>query len=255
MEIDWELSAESCLDAINRKNLSALRAMFHPECVHTQPNDQQISGLDHVIHFWNQRFKSHPDLRFEKNEFYLLPDTAFLLAYLSADSAYFPITIKMRFQEDKIVSWQEFSPQLPENSKINPMPEADNRVTGLGGVFFRSPDPQKLIAWYDEHLGTTFGSETYQVFRWRPREQPEAIGSTTFSIFPQTTNYFAPSNASFMLNFRVNDLEAFLEKLQNSGIPTVGKPEAFEYGKFAWILDPDGNKIELWEPGDETLFD
>jgi predicted enzyme related to lactoylglutathione lyase len=127
------------------------------------------------------------------------------------------------------------------------------RVTGLGGVFFKAKEPKVITEWYDKHLGLNFGSNTWSTFKWRERENPEQIGRTEFSIFSEKTEYYAPSKSPFMLNFRVENLEKLLEILRGEGVTIVGEMETFDYGKFGWILDPEGNKIELWEPIDDVL--
>jgi predicted enzyme related to lactoylglutathione lyase len=121
------------------------------------------------------------------------------------------------------------------------------RVTGIGGVFFKSKDPERLYVWYEKHLGlkrdpATGGSAV--LFRW----SEDSDGVTVWSIMPDSTTYFAPSQAGFMINFRVADLDALLELLRQEGVEIDPKRENADYGRFAWIMDPDGNRIELWEP-------
>lgn len=128
------------------------------------------------------------------------------------------------------------------------------RVTGLGGVFFKCDDPKKMKEWYQNHLGIQNG-EYGAMFEWREKESPEQIGTTTWSPFSKESTYFAPSEKDFMFNYRVHDLENLLVVLKEEGVQQVGEMESFEYGKFAWIMDPEGNKIELWEPVDQPLID
>jgi predicted enzyme related to lactoylglutathione lyase len=122
------------------------------------------------------------------------------------------------------------------------------RVTGLGGVFFKSADPKNLTAWYTKHLGV--GDST---FRWidpaKPDEKEHA--HTIWSPFKESTPYFAPSEKQFMLNYRVENLVELLAVLKEEGVQIVGEMQEYPYGKFGWIMDPEGNKIELWEPKDE----
>lgn len=120
------------------------------------------------------------------------------------------------------------------------------RVTGIGGVFFKSEDPKQLKAWYQKHL------EVGEVFQWTDLNQPDAKApaQTIWSPFKKDTTYFAPSEKPFMLNYRVHDLRALLAVLREEGVTIVGEVEEHPYGKFGWILDPEGNKIELWEPID-----
>jgi predicted enzyme related to lactoylglutathione lyase len=122
------------------------------------------------------------------------------------------------------------------------------RVTGIGGVFFKAKDPEKLKAWYAEKLGVKIEDYGGCAFNWS--EDPTPHGMTIWSIFPAEaeTDYFAPSQAGFMVNFRVKDLDAMMAQLVSAGVEQVGQIENIEYGRFGWVLDPEGNKIELWQP-------
>ena len=124
------------------------------------------------------------------------------------------------------------------------------RVTGIGGVFLKAENPERLYEWYEKHLGIKRephgqGAALY----WREDENPEKRGMTVWALFEKHSNYFDPSRAPFMLNYRVDDLDALLEALRAEGIEI--KREDSDYGRFAWIIDPEGNKIELWEPPKE----
>ena len=120
------------------------------------------------------------------------------------------------------------------------------RVTGIGGIFFKSADPQALSAWYRDHLGLDTADWGGALFPWDGEGSPP--GMTIWSPFEQDTSYMAPSTASFMVNFRVADLDALLAALREEGCNVVGDPQVSEQGKFGWVLDPEGNKVELWEP-------
>ena len=122
------------------------------------------------------------------------------------------------------------------------------RVTGIGGIFFKSSDTKALQEWYAKHLGITSSPETGTIFEWRAAEDPEVRGQTVWSLFKQDTKYFEPSTKDFMFNYRVENLVWLLDELRKEGVTVVGKIEEYDYGKFGWILDPEGNKIELWEP-------
>jgi predicted enzyme related to lactoylglutathione lyase len=124
------------------------------------------------------------------------------------------------------------------------------RISGIGGIFFKSADPKKLQAWYDKHLGLSMTGSGYHSFLWKDTPEPEK-GRTEFSIFNNTTDYLNPSTSSFMINFRVENLVELLQVLKEEGVTQVGNMDEYSYGKFAWIMDPDGNKIELWEPVDD----
>lgn len=116
------------------------------------------------------------------------------------------------------------------------------RVTGIGGIFFKSPDPKALTAWYQRHLGVTPGWDTGAMFKW------EGPGTTIWSPFGAETKYFEPSRSSFMINFRVADLGRMLEQLRAGGVVVDDKTDESEHGKFGWCMDLDGNRVELWEP-------
>ena len=122
------------------------------------------------------------------------------------------------------------------------------RVTGIGGVFFKSKDPKALGAWYKAHLGIEVEEWGGAAFRWKGTENPEGVGITVWSPFSAETNYFAPSTAPFMINYRVEDLHALLAALRSEGVQVEDKVEESEHGKFGWAIDPDGNKLELWQP-------
>ena len=126
------------------------------------------------------------------------------------------------------------------------------RVTGLGGVFFKCEDPVKIKTWYREHLGIE-SDQHGGMFEWRDSNAPDKKCYTAWSPFSMKSNYFAPSEKPFMFNYRVDNLRALLDVLRSEGVETVGEIEEYNYGKFGWILDPEGNKIELWEPVDEKL--
>lgn len=122
-----------------------------------------------------------------------------------------------------------------------------NRVTGLGGFFFKTKDPDGIKNWYNTHLG--LNTDAYGcTFHWKDDAGNEC--STQWSPFKDDTKYFSPSKKEFMMNFRVENLVELMAILKKEGVKIVGEIEEYEYGKFGWVLDPEGNKIELWEPVD-----
>jgi predicted enzyme related to lactoylglutathione lyase len=126
------------------------------------------------------------------------------------------------------------------------------RVTGLGGVFFKTTDPKKTKEWYGKHLGLPvddYGAS----FQWLEVDKYDAKtpAVTAWSPFAADTKYFQPSEKAFMFNYRVENLVELLKLLKEEGVEIVGEMQEYPYGKFGWIMDPDGNKIELWEPKDE----
>jgi D-3-phosphoglycerate dehydrogenase len=124
-------------------------------------------------------------------------------------------------------------------------------VTGIGGFFFKAENSKELVAWYGKHLG--LNTDDYgSTFWWKDKDGNDC--STQWSPFKDDTDYFEPSKKQFMQNFRVADLDALLEKLKADGVQVIRDPQSFDYGKFGWILDPEGNKIELWEPKDSAFL-
>lgn len=119
------------------------------------------------------------------------------------------------------------------------------KVTGIGGVFFQSKDPAALKAWYSKHLGLAM-NEHGHMFEWKTLESRRGV--TQWSVMKEGSNYFAPSPARFMINYRVADLDSLLVELRRDGVTILDDVDSSEYGKFVHILDGDGNKVELWQP-------
>ncbi len=122
------------------------------------------------------------------------------------------------------------------------------RVTGIGGVFFKAKDAPALRAWYQRHLGIDVQVWGGTSFAWADAQGKPTAGSTVWSICPQESDQFAPSSASFQINYRVADLHGLIQVLRDEGCQVLDKIEDSEYGKFAWVIDPEGNRVELWEP-------
>jgi catechol 2,3-dioxygenase-like lactoylglutathione lyase family enzyme len=121
------------------------------------------------------------------------------------------------------------------------------RVTGIGGIFIRANDPKGLVEWYRDHLGVEPEWETGVCFRWGG-DAPAREGMTVWSTFPDDTPYFGPGAQTFMVNYRVGDLDAMLAQLRAAGVPVDEKVDESEFGKFGWATDPEGNRFELWQP-------
>ncbi len=126
------------------------------------------------------------------------------------------------------------------------------KVTGIGGIFFRCEDPDGIKKWYAKNLGiatTKYGSS----FEFRNAHRPEEINYLQWSPFDHNTEYFDPSNKEFMINYRVQNIEKLVDQLRENGVEVVDDIETYDYGKFVHIMDPEGNKIELWEPIDRVF--
>jgi predicted enzyme related to lactoylglutathione lyase len=122
------------------------------------------------------------------------------------------------------------------------------KVTGIGGVFFKSKDPKATQAWYAERLGVPVHAGGVMMFEWEDPQHPKREGQTVLAPFADDTKYFSPSTSPYMINFRVRDLDAMLTQLRAAGVTVDDKVEESEFGRFGWIMDPDGNRIELWQP-------
>jgi len=131
------------------------------------------------------------------------------------------------------------------------------RVTGIGGVFFKSRDPEALKQWYVRHLGFPLSDDGGVTFSWDPNDGKK--GATVWAPFPRDTDYFKPSETpfadevsgntcQFMINYRVENLDALLAQLRTEGVTVEARVEDYDYGRFGWIMDPEGNRIELWQP-------
>jgi predicted enzyme related to lactoylglutathione lyase len=122
------------------------------------------------------------------------------------------------------------------------------RVTGIGGIFFKATDAPALLAWYKRHLGIDVQDWGGTAFRWAGGDDQPVAGTTVWSIGSAQSDPFAPSPSAFMVNYRVEDLHALVKTLREEGCNVLDKTDDSEYGKFAWVIDPEGNKVELWQP-------
>jgi predicted enzyme related to lactoylglutathione lyase len=119
------------------------------------------------------------------------------------------------------------------------------KATGVGGVFLRAKDPDALYRWYEQHLGIPRSADGAFMFMGE-----QAQGVTVFAFFPMETDYFGPGNKAVMINFRVDDLDGVLKRLRAAGVEVDARQEDYSYGRFGWFADPEGNRVELWEPKD-----
>jgi predicted enzyme related to lactoylglutathione lyase len=127
------------------------------------------------------------------------------------------------------------------------------RVTGIGGIFFKADDPKRMYEWYQKHLGINpLPDGSCAMFPWRSAENPDEEGYTVWSMMKRDTKYFGPGPQTFMVNYRVDNMDAVLEALKAEGVEIDPKRDDGEFGRFAWIVDPEGNRIELWEPPKDT---
>ncbi len=128
------------------------------------------------------------------------------------------------------------------------------KVTGIGGIFFKCKDPDGMKDWYNKNLGLVT-NEYGSLFEFRNADRPGEVNYLQWSLMTEETKYYEPSKKEFMINYRVENIEALVEELKADGVEVVDEIESFEYGKFVHIMDPEGNKIELWEPVDQPFTD
>ncbi len=122
------------------------------------------------------------------------------------------------------------------------------RVTGVGGIFFRAKDPDALKKWYVDHLGIPIDDDGFVCFYWKEEKGSKQDAFTVWLPFPEDNDSFDPSEKQFMVNFRVENLAELLKTLREEGVEVDDRVEEHEFGKFGWITDPEGNRVELWEP-------
>ena len=139
-----------------------------------------------------------------------------------------------------------------KNQKETIMSDKTPKVTGIGGIFFKSKDPKATNDWYGKHLGLAI-DDYGSAFEFRNANKPDEINYLRWSPFDEGTDYFDPSGKDFMINYRVQNIEGLVEKLKNEGVTVVDEIAEYEYGKFVHIMDHEGNKIELWEPVDSVF--
>lgn len=253
------------IEQINTHNIDRLVSLLTDDHIIIDAHGNIVVGKEKMRAGWVGYFDRFPDYRIEVEQTFEFENSVGIFGYASGsfrgmhDKKHWrlPASWRTTIEEDKIKLWQVYADTKIPSDIIEQHDHADegksNAILGFGGVFLKSDDPKKLCKWYDDHLGTNFSENNYLSFKWRERANPNRIGSTVFSIFPIETKYFLPSNKPFMFNFRVRNLEVFLKKLRNEGVQVEDKVESYEYGNFGWIVDPEGNKIELWEPVDEVL--
>ena len=257
------------VSAINDHDMDEIGALITDDHVFIDSRNQVVKGKGKILVGWMFYFDWFPDYTIELEK--IIGTGNELAAFGYAQGTYnnlkdeaaksfwrLPVAWKVEVRDNKIALWQVYADNSLPSQIVNryalPAGEED-KVNGIGGVFFKAANPKALCKWYDEHLGTNFGENDYTTFYWRQRHNKEHLGTLTFSAFREDTDYFEPSDKPYMFNFRVNNLDALLLRLKLEGVQVLNKTESYDYGKFAWAIDPEGNKIELWEPMNEELFD
>jgi predicted enzyme related to lactoylglutathione lyase/ketosteroid isomerase-like protein len=250
--------------AINSHSLSKLEALMTDDHTFIDAHGNQVRGKTNMLAGWKGYFEWFPDYKIEASK--TLADGDTIVAFGRASGTFghapandakahweLPASWRAIVKGEKIAVWQVYADTKIPFEIIERYAVATNedRVQGFGGVFFKADNPKELAEWYDKHLGTDFGKKGFAQFWWREYDNAQRGASTTFGVFKSSSKYFDPSTKPFMFNFRVRDLESTLKRLKQEGVTVMEKVETFEYGKFGWIVDLEGNKIELWQPLNE----
>jgi predicted enzyme related to lactoylglutathione lyase len=162
------------------------------------------------------------------------------------------IIIAFAFVNCNSINKNEMKGTSSKKTEETSMNDTTPRVTGIGGVFFFSDNPSETKEWYSKNLGLEI-NEWGSSFEFRNANRPDEINYLQWSPFKKGSEYFAPSKKEFMINYRVQNIEGLVKKLQANGVTVLDTIESFDYGKFVHIMDSDGNKIELWEPIDHVF--
>lgn len=252
--------------AINARDADRLYTLMTPDHVFVDAIGNQVSGADKARDAWIMYFRWFPDYTLELVDALETPYT--VLATGLAMGTYLgnpgpenrfkiPAAWKAQVQGEKIALWQVYADtKIPfdiierHGGVSAPAAPEGARATSLGGVFFKCREPEKIKDWYARHLGLR--TDTYGTsFAWRQWDGRQK-GFTAWSPFPTDTTYFAPSDKEFMFNYRVVNIEQLVDRLREEGVAVLDNIEVYPYGKFVHILDPENNKIELWEADDEA---
>lgn len=257
---------ESFVSEINSHSADGIASFLSDDHIFIDAQGNKTEGKDNVKSGWEEYFKMFPDYKITVESFNYNA-TVFLAAgtaegtfggtkNASGDNHWkIPAAWKAIIENGKVKQWQVFAdtkiPFEVMNRSSSQLKNDDDKILGFGGVFFKSKDPKALREWYNKHLGANFNEYSYMSFEWSEKGNPGSNASTTFGLFSEKSKYFEPSTKDFMVNFRVKNLKKLLERLKSEGVTVMEKTEEADYGNFGWIIDIDGNKIELWEPKGE----
>ncbi len=252
--------------AVNAHDLEKMTALITDNHNFTDAHANTVAGHDKVKSGWTDYFEWFPDYAIELSSLTADGDTVAAFGFASGTfcgaktddgtaSWRLPAAWRAVVESGKIKTWQVYADtKIPFDIIAAHAPRSEQTgraaVTGIGGIFFKSKDPEKLREWYHRHLG--LNTDKYGTsFEWRLGTDSTKKGYTQWSPFAETTKYFEPSTKEFMINYRVENLEILVAQLVRDGVTVVDKIEVVEYGKFVHIMDAEGTKIELWEPVDE----
>ena len=252
--------------AINARDADRLHSLMTTDHTFVDALGNEMSGADRCREAWATYFRWFPDYVIDLEG--AMESAHTVLATGQAGGTYLgnpgpqgenrwkvPAAWKAQVQGDKVGRWQVYADtKIPfdilERNRGAGESRAGKKVTSLGGVFFKCREPEKIREWYALHLGLQ--TDAYGTsFGWKQWDGKQK-GFTAWSPFPSDTTYFAPSSKDFMFNYRVADIVSLVARLKEEGVTVLDEVEAYPYGKFVHILDPEDNKIELWEADDEA---
>lgn len=248
---------EHFVDAVNRHDGQAIANLLTADHRFINAAGNELKGSDTAKAEWLDYFDVFANYQVEISQIFTEGNTVAAFGSVAGNVGAarwnIPASWKAVITDGKIAEMQLYSDtKLPYDLLVkNTYPENLNpRATSIGGIFFKCTDVEKTRAWYRDNLGLNI-DKYGTTFEWRQAADPAMMGYTQWSPFKSTTKYFEPSTKDFMVNYRVTNLEALVEKLKKAGVSITDKIESFEYGKFVHVMDCDGNKLELWEPNDE----
>jgi len=257
---------QNFIKAINQHSISLMADCLSDDHYFTDAHGNEISGKEHVLKAWEGYFYLFPNYFIEITEIFETEKAIAAFGYAGESEETEDNCLKMLWKipaawraeihEYKIQSWQVIADTKIPSAIIagkpkNPTSSGNTaRVTSVGGIFFKCHDPEKLKEWYHTRLG--FNTDQYGTsFEFRMADDPNRKGFLQWSLFDKDTKYIEPSPKDFMINYRVQHLDQLLDQLKAHEVVILDEVESYEYGRFVHILDPEGNKIELWEPVDD----
>lgn len=263
-----KICLQNFIKAINQHSISLMTDFLSDDHTFTDAHGNEINGNENVLKAWEKYFSLFPDYFIEITEIFETEKAiaAFGFAGESAETDgsnrqtlwKVPAAWKAEITDGKVISWLVMADtKIPFDALTGKPDQASlqkptGKVTFVGGIFFKCHDPEKLKEWYHNRLG--LNTDQYGTsFEFRLADNPSQKGFLQWSLFDKDTKYIEPSPKDFMINYRVQNLDQLLDQLKAHDVVILDEVETYEYGRFVHILDPEGNKIELWEPVDEEF--
>lgn len=251
-------SVQEFVSAINAHDVQRVVSLMSGTPVFEDEQGRKTEGAAAISAGWEGYFIMFPGYKLDLGQMMAEGDEVMGFGHAenaAAEGAWrIPVAVRAVVQDGKVAHWQVVADtQIPALSKgATSLSELGARATSIGGLFFKCKDPAALREWYKTHLGLVT-NEYGSVFEWHQGVDSTQKGYTQWSPFSEKTKYFEPSTKDFMINYRVEGMEELLAKMKAAGVTICDEVAAYDYGKFVHIMDPEGNKIELWEPIDKVF--